>query len=160
MANRGTRPRRSVERLKVRTTFSLMTPSPKTWMTTVSRINGRLQAQSAIHINMSAPFKLGKAPMPEIRLRYGLFDEDRDGQRNRPHSPFAKRPEVDGLRRRGPGQFQGMLRDRGVGGFGFAGDLHGREREFDAVLVEGFLDHRIGLAAYHKLLARQGHHLG
>jgi hypothetical protein len=24
------------------------------------------------------------------------------------------------LRRRGPGQFQGMLRDRGVGGFGFA----------------------------------------
>jgi hypothetical protein len=51
------------------------------------------------------------------------------------------------------------LRDRSGRGFAFAGDLHGREREFDPVLVECLFDHRIGLPPDYELLARQRHHL-
>ena len=51
------------------------------------------------------------------------------------------------------------MRDSGGGGLRFAGELHGREGEFDTVLVERLLDHRVGLAAGHELLARQRHHL-
>ena len=58
-------------------------------------------------------------------------------------------------RRRGLGQFEAALCDGGSGGDGlrFAGDLHGREGEFDAVLVECLLDHRIGFAGDHELFA-------
>src|SRR5215472_15113793 len=58
-----------------------------------------------------------------------------------------------------PGELQPALRNRSGRWFAFAGDLHGWEREFDAVLVEGLFDHRIGLAPDDELLARQGHHL-
>jgi len=53
-----------------------------------------------------------------------------------------------------------VLRNRGIGGFGFTSDLHGGEGEFDAVLVECLFNHCIGLEADHELLAWQGHHLG
>src|SRR6516165_200227 len=56
-------------------------------------------------------------------------------------------------------QLQAALRDGGGRGFALAGDLHGREGEFDAVLVERLLDHRVSLAANDELLARHGHHL-
>jgi hypothetical protein len=51
-----------------------------------------------------------------------------------------------GLGRCGVGQFEGALRDRGGGGgsVALAGDLDGREGEFDAVLIKRLFDHRIG----------------
>src|SRR6516164_2662797 len=64
-----------------------------------------------------------------------------------------------GLRRRGLGQFEPALCDGSSRGFRFARDLHSWEGEFDAVLVERLLDHRIGLSPDHELLARDGHHL-
>src|SRR5439155_11485448 len=54
---------------------------------------------------------------------------------------------------------EAALREGGGGGFALAGDRHGREGEFDAILVERLLDHRISLAPDDELLARQGHHL-
>jgi predicted phage terminase large subunit-like protein len=63
------------------------------------------------------------------------------------------------LSRRRLGQLQGALRDSRRRGFGFTRDLHGREGEFDPILVEGLFDHRIGLAADHELFAWHGHHL-
>ena len=57
------------------------------------------------------------------------------------------------------GQFEGALCDGGGRGFALARDRDGWESEFDAVLVERLLDHRVGLAPDDELLARQGHHL-
>jgi len=56
------------------------------------------------------------------------------------------------------GQLEGAPSRRGRGNFGFPGHLHGRESEFDAVLVERLLDHCVGLAANHELLARHRNH--
>ena len=44
---------------------------------------------------------------------------------------------------------------------GLAGcNLHGRECEFDAVFIEGFLDQHQRLSPNDKLLAGHGHHFG
>jgi hypothetical protein len=65
------------------------------------------------------------------------------------------------LRRDGLGQFERAVCDsgRGVsGGFAVAGDLHRREREFDAIGIERLFDHGKGLSPNDEILARQGHH--
>ena len=63
------------------------------------------------------------------------FRSTRDGRTSSP----------PGLGRCGVGQLEDALRDRGGGGgsVALAGDLDGREGEFDAVLIKRLFDHRI-----------------
>src|SRR5205823_1753665 len=62
--------------------------------------------------------------------------------------------------RRGFGERQPLLRCGDLNWRALTGDLYGREREFDAVLVKRLLDHRQRLAPNDKLLAGHCHHLG
>ena len=61
--------------------------------------------------------------------------------------------------RGGMGQFEGAVGDSAGRGLAVAGNLHGREGEFDAIGIERLFNHRKGLSPDHEILARQGHHL-
>src|SRR5271166_5274021 len=55
-ANVGMKRWRSIAPIRTGTTLLLMSARPNTWMTTFSTINGRLQAQSAVHALISTAF--------------------------------------------------------------------------------------------------------
>src|SRR6516164_8306435 len=58
------------------------------------------------------------------------------------------------------GQFESPPSRGGCNSVAFACYLHGGEGEFDAVFIERFFDHCIGLTPDDELLTRHSHHLG